>query len=125
METKLDKRVCDYCPLAHFDREGCTVTTCNWPMLNVDPRCRTNHPYGRKIEPIKGVRFRQPSNSPLNLGYCTNLMYRPLIQGGIAYRGVYKIVPLDFPPNDPVLARPGPVRPTDFKGMTVYCRPCA
>ncbi|CAL7934562.1 unnamed protein product [Xylocopa violacea] len=123
MDTKLDKIICDLCPLSHFNRSGCTVTTCNWPLLNVE-RQRTNQPYCRKIEPIKAVRFAQPVNSPQNYGRCTNLMYRPLVQGGFGYRGVYKLVPLDFPPTCAVLSRAAPVRPTDFRGMTVYCRSC-
>lgn len=51
----MDKRICDLCPLDHFNRIGCMVTTCNWPLLNIVQQ-RTNQPYLRKLEPIKGVR---------------------------------------------------------------------
>ncbi|XP_043581048.1 uncharacterized protein LOC122567038 isoform X2 [Bombus pyrosoma] len=116
----MDKRICDLCPLDHFNRIGCMVTTCNWPLLNIVQQ-RTNQPYLRKIEPIKGVRFKQPANSPQRHGSWTNLMYRPIVQGGFRYRGVYKLLPLDLSPNSPVLSRPAPVPPTDFRGITVYC----
>ncbi|XP_017755900.1 PREDICTED: uncharacterized protein LOC108547755 [Eufriesea mexicana] len=117
----MDKKICDLCPLSHFDRISCTVTTCNWPLLNIE-RHRTNQPYCPKIKPIKAVRFKQPANSPQNYGPWTNLMYRPIIQGGFRYRGVYKLLPLDLPPSSPVLSRPVPVTPTDFRGISVYCR---
>ncbi|PBC29908.1 uncharacterized protein LOC133666048 [Apis cerana] len=122
MEYYNSKKICDLCPLFHFDRPSCTITTCNLPLLNIEKH-RTNQPYHPKIESIKAVRFKQPVNSPQYCGEWTNLMYRPIIQGGFSYRGVYKLFPIDIPPNSPVLCRPTSIPPTDFRGITVYCRP--
>ncbi|XP_017798083.1 PREDICTED: keratin-associated protein 16-1-like [Habropoda laboriosa] len=114
--------ICDLCPLNHFDRSSCTITTCNLPLLNTEQQ-RTNEPYCRRIESIKAVRFKQHANSPQGYGPGTNLIYRPLVQGGLRYRGVHKLVPLSPPPNSPVLCRPASIKPTDFLGMVMYCRP--
>lgn len=67
-------------------------------------------------------RFKQPVNTRRGFAAWTNLMYRPIIQGALKYRGVYKLVPLDPPPCSPVLCRPAPDRPTDSTGMVVYRR---
>lgn len=55
MEYYNSKKLCDLCPLFHFDRPSCAITTCNLPLLNIEKH-RTNQPYHPKIESIKAVR---------------------------------------------------------------------
>ncbi|XP_076239983.1 uncharacterized protein LOC143182681 [Calliopsis andreniformis] len=118
----MDDDTCHLCPRSHVDRTNCTITTCIWPLLNIE-RHKTCQVYSPRIEPVKAIRFKQPVNALRGYGPCTNLMYRPIVQGGFSYRGVDKLVPLGLPPNSPVLCRPTPVRPTDPSQMIVYSAP--
>ncbi|XP_076226709.1 uncharacterized protein LOC143174875 [Nomia melanderi] len=75
----MEKEPCELCSRGHTDRSSCTITTCTWPLLNID-RPKDCQEYYPPIKRIKAVRFIQPANTTRGYAPWTNLMYRPIIQ---------------------------------------------